>query len=437
MKTFEKQNEIPFLPVPELENTLSKYLETVRPFLTEKDYQRTLAIVDDFEDGVGKTLHERLLARKAECENFVGWKPQYLDSVPLDELLPELSASGKSGSPEIAATKSSWLIDWWNEFSYLRYRESIVLNVSFFFVFPLNYGSMTRKAASIVFHAEQFRQQLIKEELPPEQAKNGVMCMNQYKFLFNTCRVACQPSDKVLSFEPPKNDSVVFIRRNHYYVLKGVSKMSMDQIQEQVALILQDADGRESSVPVGMLTAGHRDEWSVNLRELYKVNSKNKEILKDVFSSSFIVCLDTATPITREEIAHLCWHGYGSNRWFDKTCQFIVFQNGRCGFLGEHSMVDATTPARLCDFVCSKMETESFLRDPVSHSKNNFKAEYLNFQLTDSLKKSITETKKKLLGQISKHDLQTLKYAKYGKGNTLKIQLLLLLRLCKNIGRLS
>ena len=38
--------------------------------------------------------------------------------------------------------------------------------------------------------------------------------------------------------------------------------------------------------------------------------------------------------MTREEISHLCWHNYGENRWFDKSIQLIVFQNGRAGFLG-------------------------------------------------------------------------------------------------------
>jgi hypothetical protein len=34
-----------------------------------------------------------------------------------------------------------------------------------------------------------------------------------------------------------------------------------------------------------------------------------------------------------------CWHGDGSNRWFDKPLQFIVNDNGTAGFMGEHSMI--------------------------------------------------------------------------------------------------
>ena len=125
----------------------------------------------------------------------------------------------------------------------------------------------------------------------------------------------------------------------------------------QLAWIIKDADSRGEAVNLGMLTAGHRDTWAKH----YKILQKDSpSFIQTIQSSSLLLCLDTATPITRDEIASLCWHGYGNNRWFDKSLQFIVFQNGRAGFLGEHSMMDATTPARLCDYVCDKYDLESF-----------------------------------------------------------------------------
>jgi len=49
----------------------------------------------------------------------------------------------------------------------------------------------------------------------------------------------------------------------------------------------------------------------------------------------FLVCLDQSSPVTRNEVSRALWHGDGKNRFFDKSLQFIVFENGKAGFNGE------------------------------------------------------------------------------------------------------
>lgn len=68
----------------------------------------------------------------------------------------------------------------------------------------------------------------------------------------------------------------------------------------------------------------------------------------------FAVCLDDTAPLTRDEVGRALWHGDGKNRWYDKTMQFIVFENGKAGFLGEHAMMDATPLFRMSEFVCGR-----------------------------------------------------------------------------------
>ncbi len=49
-------------------------------------------------------------------------------------------------------------------------------------------------------------------------------------------------------------------------------------------------------------------------------------------------CVPPYTSITSMidvQIARGLLHGTGHNRWYDKTMQFIVFENGQAGFLGE------------------------------------------------------------------------------------------------------
>jgi carnitine O-acetyltransferase len=115
--------------------------------------------------------------------------------------------------------------------------------------------------------------------------------------------------------------------------------------------VVDMADTEPSHAAVGALTAGHRDIWCKNYQIL---RSSSRSELDWIESSTLLLCLDDTAPMTREEMAHTCWHGLGKNRWYDKSIQLIVCDNGRAGFLGEHSMMDATTPASFCDYIIQK-----------------------------------------------------------------------------------
>ena len=68
---------------------------------------------------------------------------------------------------------------------------------------------------------------------------------------------------------------------------------------------------------------------------LLAAHPENKQLLEKIESASFLVCLDDYSPVTRDEGSRSCWTGDGRNRFFDKPCQFIVFENGKAGFMGE------------------------------------------------------------------------------------------------------
>jgi hypothetical protein len=42
-------------------------------------------------------------------------------------------------------------------------------------------------------------------------------------------------------------------------------------------------------------------------------------------------------------------HGNGSNRWFDKTMQLVVFDDGRMGFIGE--VCSAAVAMQCCPYI--------------------------------------------------------------------------------------
>ena len=56
MPTFDE--ELPDLPLPELNDTLNLYLDTLRPFLSLNTFKEVEVIVRDFENGIGQKLQE-------------------------------------------------------------------------------------------------------------------------------------------------------------------------------------------------------------------------------------------------------------------------------------------------------------------------------------------------------------------------------------------
>jgi hypothetical protein len=69
--TFGIDNLLPSLPLPELDQTLNKYLDSVRPLVDELEYLQTQRIVEKFRSGIGKNLHFHLKTKSLKEKNWV------------------------------------------------------------------------------------------------------------------------------------------------------------------------------------------------------------------------------------------------------------------------------------------------------------------------------------------------------------------------------
>lgn len=118
------QASLPRLPVPPLESTCAKYLETVQPLLTPEEYSKTTQAVASFlSSPLAAELQQRLKDRAAAPET------------------------------------TSWLIKWWNDAAYLGFRDPVVVNVSYFFVHRDDRyrRDSARRAASLIRAMIPFR----------------------------------------------------------------------------------------------------------------------------------------------------------------------------------------------------------------------------------------------------------------------------------------
>ena len=391
---YKYQNKVQTLPVPTLEETCERYWKSLLPlFKSDEERQRTRNAIDKFlGSSVAAELQQRLLARKTSMD--------------------------KAGR--------NWFIDWWNDAAYMGWRDPVVINVNYFFQFAddKRRRNPLLRAASIVDAAMDFRQLCVDQKLDPDTAGRGDsfhgLCMHQYQFMFNACRLPVSPSDQISVHDPSICNHVAVVRKGKFYVFDLVHKntgarLTIAEIEAQLKHIKKDADvDGFTGHPLGALTTQNRDVWERARKELWNYSPANREALEKLESSVFLLCLDDTSPLTREEVGRALWHGDGKNRWFDKSAQFVVFENGKAGFNGEHSMMDATPTFRLCDYVCEK--TFSSAVETASAPKDiSAKPEALVFQYPEAFSTYMDNALLRFQSDVDRHDHTVLAFNNYGK----------------------
>jgi carnitine O-acetyltransferase len=79
-----------------------------------------------------------------------------------------------------------------------------------------------KRAASIITGAMQFRDLIVNETLEPESTKQGPICSEQYKYLFNATRIPKIPNDITRLSDPETNNHIIVMRKNQFYKVELV-----------------------------------------------------------------------------------------------------------------------------------------------------------------------------------------------------------------------
>ncbi|CAI4220225.1 unnamed protein product [Parascedosporium putredinis] len=243
-----------------------------------------------------------------------------------------------------------------------------------------NRRNPAKRAAAITTSVLEFKKQVDQGTLEPEYMKKMPICMDSYQWMFNTSRVAARPADYPIKFAPGENKHIICCS------------------------------------PIGALTSENRDVWADARQLLVDAHPSNAAALEAIESSSFVVCLDDAAPVTLEERAHQYWHGDGANRWYDKPLQFIVNDNGTSGFMGEHSMMDGTPTHRLNDYINDLIFNNKMDFSDPSIRSTLPEPEVVKFHVTNEVQDEIDRAVKDFRTVIGQHQLAVQAYQGYGKG---------------------
>lgn len=182
--TFSFQDDLPPLPVPDLHETCQKYLQTVKPLLTDTAFAQTQAAVADVQrpGGVGEQLHAALLAK--------------------------------------AQTERNWLAAWWEEFAYLRVRDPVVINVNWAVAgFPPPHPrDPLPHAASLIARILEYKAQIDAETIEPQMlSPTEPLCMAQFARFFSTCRIPELEKDTLVTYAPGQAKHILVARSNQFY----------------------------------------------------------------------------------------------------------------------------------------------------------------------------------------------------------------------------
>lgn len=169
--------KLPHYPLPQLEDTLQKFLKSVKPLLNNEKYHQTENLIEKFGKGIGAKLHTLLKKKAEQSEN--------------------------------------WLADWWTTVAYLSWRVPVVINCSPGLYFPTrffeNEFQWCHYASQIIWASLRYKQMVDNNEISLEKAGKFPLDMAQYKKIFGTSRVPAPGVDKI-SFNPQSRHIVVAYR---------------------------------------------------------------------------------------------------------------------------------------------------------------------------------------------------------------------------------
>ncbi|KAF3688926.1 Carnitine O-palmitoyltransferase 1, liver isoform [Channa argus] len=283
------QASLPRLSVPRVDDTIYRYLESVRPLLGSEEYNQMERLASDFKDSIAAQLQRYLVLKSWWATNYVS--------------------------------------DWWEEYIYLRCRSPIMVNSNFYImlralgVVPMCSTQMERmfnttripgietdivqhltdRKHLVVYHKGRFFQVWLYtggRHLLPSELETQFQ-----RILSDTSEP--QPGELKLAALTAGN-RVPWARARIKYFSQGVNKMSLDAIESASFFLTLDDE------PQGYDPA--------------KTNSL------DGYAKSLL-------------------HGKCCDRWFDKSFTLISYPNGKMGLNVEHSWADAPIVGHMWEYV--------------------------------------------------------------------------------------
>ena len=445
--TFDAQERLPRLPVPDVQETMGRYLRSVEPILRQ---------AEEFGE-LGQS------SAAAELKKREQWAAQFLES-GLAQRLNNRLVDVDHTSPD------NWFDDrFWIKKAYHEWRAPLLINSNWWVMFQpdksmppeiagylgdapagspkanqvQNWDNMewgVRRATWLLYRMLHFKLQVDREDLQPDASRMGAFCMHQYRHMFGVTRLPQLPRDyNTNAAGPNAARHITVLCRDHVYELPvlddGQDILPLSSIEAALRDIIADAR-KNDGVPIGLLSADNRDAWTKSREDLLMLGQQNRDNLTSIETSLFVLALDSnvlGLPEGRGEPEHGCAPRFvdavafntagsgrlGHNRFFDKALTLIVEPNGQAGMMGEHSPVDALIPSFLCDYALNEPmppPSEPFPENLDCVTKLDASPTWtkLHWTTDNTTQNALRAAEKTVMEIAAESDISTLWYDEYG-----------------------
>ncbi|XP_039262836.2 peroxisomal carnitine O-octanoyltransferase-like isoform X2 [Styela clava] len=329
-RTFSKEESLQSLPLPQLYETLNRYLDSCKAVLTEEEFDRTKQIVEKFQQNEGPKLQE-ILSQKASVEK-------------------------------------NWLEDWWLN-GYLDYRGPLgVLNFgasATLDFLPSVEDSQLHRGAMMLHSIMNFWKHLRNETVRQlKDRKGNTLSMNQFRYIFNTSRIALKGRDKLANYFKTKSEGdcpshMIIFHHQHAYKLKIISENGEIYTPGQIYklfLAIKEQSGAKEGDGVSAMSELDRDSWAEAREYLSQLSPRNAKTLEDIESAIMTIALVDDKVKDDSALMTLGTTKVAGNRWADKYFMAIS-SDGRFTCSTDH------TPSEGMTFVTLMMYNEVLLRE--------------------------------------------------------------------------
>ncbi|XP_067617442.1 peroxisomal carnitine O-octanoyltransferase [Eurosta solidaginis] len=367
--TYDFDETLPPLPLPELHDTLQRYYESLKPFGTAKELNNSRNIILKFETGAGALLHEKLKNR--------------------------------------AAVHKNWINEWWDKYGYHMLR--LPLNPYIVMAMPANFDMINipetpayllKNLSRIIYHTLEFWDLSRKATMKPLSSSGGKVKYSSalYKRFFSTTRVPGVEFDHIRNyFRTVKDGSspshVIISGKGRIFVFECLHADGTLITPEEIHIVLQRVRSTMDYEPMGdcvpVLTHDDRTTWANNYMHLQEISKNNVETLRTVESSCVVAVFDENEPRNCEEVSLICTNGDYHSKWGDRSSTIVAYKNGRFAYVGEHSAYDGTISVSYALFVQLSMHEIPEPDWSTAESRPIIAFKELKFDLDDKLRAEI------------------------------------------------
>ncbi|XP_028248728.1 carnitine O-acetyltransferase b [Parambassis ranga] len=387
-------SSVPPQPVPPLTQTLQEYLRALEPLLPQEELNHTRRMVQEFgrPGGLGAQLQEGLERRARHTKN--------------------------------------WISDTWVQWAYLESRQPLPVHSNPAISLPRrdynDWRSQLVFASKLIAAVLDFKAKIKTGQLPLEYMRGKPLCMELYPLLFSSCRIPGTKHDHIAHYgRSRRSPTHITVVRNYQFFQLEVynsdgSRMTESQIHAQLMRI-RSQSWKTDKEPMGILTSEHRHTWGQAYNRLLR-DKLNQESVHLIESGLFSLCLDSPVMRISDEKyasrkAAQILHGGGTfsnsgNRWFDKTLQFVVGEDGSWGLLYEQATAEGPPVATLLHHIldyCEKPDPKRAPLIPLPMPKK------LYFHIDKEIKWDIEQAKQNLDILINDLDVNVFNFKNFGK----------------------